>query len=316
MRAEKLLQKILKKLDSINRLYFVAWFFVLFFLFIVAKIFEYTVFDKEFYTTLADRQQIWEVTVPVTRWSIYSDTNDGTILWTSLNLYDIAIDPQVEGSKENLEDFLVEVVYKETCETANREDCYENILKFVKKIEIPEFIYSQEYIKQTIAEYLHVKVNQEFVTSVFIDKELEQEKIDIIQSLGLPWIYPNFPYVYANPQEISNLEYVVGKLAPVMNLDEERLNSLLRQRKIRYVPIMNKLSITASEYVKKYLEEEDIALKSGLMDKEESVWGFVLLNPRPHRYYPEKDIWSQITWFVDWDWRGHYGLEWFFNSIF
>ncbi|MGB2110780.1 MAG: hypothetical protein ACPHY8_02460 [Patescibacteria group bacterium] len=47
-----------------------------------------------------------------------------------------------------------------------------------------------------------------------------------------------------------------------MNIEEDRLNSLLRQRKIRYVPIMNKLSITASEYVKEYLDEEQTALKS------------------------------------------------------
>ncbi len=314
MRAEKQIQKLLKKLDSINRLYFVAWFFVLFCLFIVSKIFQYTVFDKSFYAELADNQQIWEVTVPVTRWSIYSDTNDGTILATSLNLYDIAIDPQVEWSKQNLQKFLVEVVYKETCETVNRNDCYDNILKFLKKIELPEFQYNQEYIKKLIWDFLYEKINQEFVNSVFIDKELDQIKIDAIKALGLQWIYPNFPYVYANPQEITQLETVVEKLSAIMNIEEDRLNSLLRQRKIRYVPIMNKLSITASEYVKEYLDEEQTALKSGLMDKEQRVWSFVILNPRPNRYYPEKDIASQVTWFVDGWWRGHYGLEWYFDD--
>ena len=314
MRAEKNIQKLLKKLESINRLYFVAWFFVLFFLFIVSKIFQYTVFDKEFYTGLADNQQIWEVTVPVTRWSIYSDTNQGTILATSLNLYDIAIDPQVEWSKPNLQKFLIEVVYKETCETVNRSDCYDNLLRFLKKLELEDFEYNQEYIKKAIWEYLSAKINQEYVTSVFIDKTLEQEKIDQITALGLSGIYPNFPYVYANPQEITNLENVVEKLSPIMNLEKDTLNSLLRQRKIRYVPIMNKLSITASEYVKNYLEEEQTALKSGLMDREQRVGSFVILTPRPHRYYPEKDIASQITWFVDGNGKGHYGLEGYFDD--
>lgn len=314
MRAEKKIQKIIKVLESINRIYYIAWFFVLFFLFIVSKIFQYTVFDKEFYTTLADNQQIWEVTVPVTRGSIYSDTNEWTILATSLNLYDIAIDPQVEWSKKNLEKFLVDVVYKETCESVNRKHCYDNVLRFLREVELPDFEYNQEYIKKIIWEFLSEKINQEYVTSVFIDKTLLQEEINEITALGLPGIYPNFPYVYANPQEIIGLENVVEKLSPIMKIEPDRLNSLLRQRKIRYVPILNKLSITSSEYIKKHLKDEQTALKSGLMSKEERVGSFIILNPRPHRYYPEKDIASQITWFVDGNAKWHYGLEWYFDD--
>jgi hypothetical protein len=36
---------------------------------------------------------------------------------------------------------------------------------------------------------------------------------------------------------------------------------MLRKRDLRYVPIINKLSIHVSEYLKNYLEEEKQALK-------------------------------------------------------
>jgi cell division protein FtsI/penicillin-binding protein 2 len=58
MRIETKIQKFINKLNTINRVYIVAGFFILFGLFIITKIFQYTVFDKEFYTKLADRQQI------------------------------------------------------------------------------------------------------------------------------------------------------------------------------------------------------------------------------------------------------------------
>jgi hypothetical protein len=36
---------------------------------------------------------------------------------------------------------------------------------------------------------------------------------------------------------------------------------MMRKRKIRYVQILSKLSISVSEYVKNFLDEEKIALK-------------------------------------------------------
>lgn len=316
MRIETKIQKFINKLNTINRVYIVAGFFILFGLFIITKIFQYTVFDKEFYTKLADRQQIWEDTVPVTRWTIYSDTKEGTILWTSLNLYDIAIDPHVDmgWSKVKLENFLTEVVYKETCENVNDTECYENMLKFLRELEIQDFQLNETYIKTKISEFLRKKINQENITSVFIDKQLEQEEINAISSLRLPGIYPNFPYVYANPEEITDLSFVVNQLAPIMNIKEENLQRLLRKRKVRYVPIMNKLSIWTSEFVKQYLEEESIAYKRWLITLEERAGNFVILTPRPHRYYPEKDIASQVTGFVDSEGKWHYWLEGFFDE--
>lgn len=306
--------KIIKKLEKLNRLYYIAAFFVIFSLIIVQKLFSNTVINHNFYQEKADKQQIWKVTVPVTRGTVYSATNWGTILGTSLNLFDIAIDPQIPGSKNKLQDFLTDVVYKESCENVSNKICYNNILKFLKVIELEEFDYDESSIKKLIWETLYKKINQKFVTSVFIDRELEQDKIDLIKSFWYAGIYPTFPYLYINPEEITQIKTVANSLAPLLAMDSEDLEYLMRKRKIQYVPILSKLSISVSEYVRMFLEEENNAMKKWLIKKEDSVWGFVVLTPRPQRYYPEKDVASQIIWFVDNEWKWHYGIEWYFND--
>ena len=314
MRKNIMNHKIIKKLEKLNRVYYIAAFFVVFSLIIIQKLFANTVIDHSYYQELADNQQIGNVTVPVTRGTVYSATNWWTILWTSLNLFDIAIDPQIVWSKEKLEDFLTDVVYKESCENTDNRSCYNNVLKFLKVIELEEFIYDETYIKNIIWDYLNTKINQEYVTSVFIDKELEQEKIDLIQSFAYAWVYPTFPYLYINPEEITQLSTVANTLSPILSIESEDLEYMMRKRKIRYVQILSKLSISVSEYVKTYLDDETIAIKKGLITKEESVWGFIVLTPRPQRYYPESDVASQIIWFVDNEWKWHYGIEWYFND--
>lgn len=314
MKKNHVLNKIMKKISKYKRIYFVAAFFVIFFLIIVQKLFSNTVVNHDFYQKLADRQQIGKITVPVTRGTVYSATNGGTILWTSLNLYDIAIDPQVEWSKEKLQVFLTDVVYKETCENQTAKECYRGLIKFLRVLEIENLDYSEENIKNLISEYLQNKIYQKYVTSVFIDKELEQEKIDKIKALWFAGVYPTFPYLYINPEEIVQRETVISTLAPIIWIDKEKFEYTIRKRKIQYVSILNKLSIWVSEYVKEFKKEEKIALKRGILEKENSISGFLLLNPRPHRYYPEKNVWSQIIGFVDSEGKWHYWLEWYFND--
>jgi hypothetical protein len=44
-------------------------------------------------------------------------------------------------------------------------------------------------------------------------------------------------------------------------MDSDDLEYLMRKRKIQYVPILSKLSISVSEYVRTFLEEESNAMK-------------------------------------------------------
>lgn len=316
MNNKKLIDNILNKIEKYDRKNIIIIFFIVFVLWIIIKMFSYTVFHYKFYKTLADKQQIWNVIVPVNRWTLYSKTdNNSTILATSLNLYDIAIDPKNVWNKAKLITFITDLVYKELCNWKNQEVCYENTLKFLRVIEIPDFVNDEDYVKKLINEKLKNKITQEKVTSVFVDKELNEKQIKSIKTSWVMWLYVLNSHLYINPEEISNKENAIEFLNKTTLIDKEELKWYVEKKDLRYIPIINKISIANSEEVKKYLEDEEIAIKKWLLDEEESIWNFMILTPMPNRYYPEKEVASQVIWFVDGSWVWQYWLEWYFDDI-
>jgi cell division protein FtsI/penicillin-binding protein 2 len=82
--------------DKYPREYFIFAFFALFILAILKETFSYTVLHYDFYNELAYKQQVGKVEIPVTRGTIYSATENGTVFSTSVDLNDLAIDPKIE----------------------------------------------------------------------------------------------------------------------------------------------------------------------------------------------------------------------------
>ncbi|MCH2188428.1 penicillin-binding protein 2 [Candidatus Gracilibacteria bacterium] len=308
--------KILHFFYTSDRSTLIGIFFLLFFLIIAVKMFSYTVSNYDFYKDLADKQQIGTVTVPVTRGTIYSSTDGGTVFGTSVNLYDIAIDPQVTGDKLKLTLFLTDIVYKEICpDSQGRNDCEQKLRRFLGAGDDFEFIFDTDTIKEQITEVISERVYRKRVTSVFVDQELEQEQIEQLSTLGLPGLYPSGNFLYMNPEEIQNSDTTSLEVAKILGTNQEKMKHLMRKRDVRYVPILNRLSIDTSEYIKQYLDEERQAIKKSLIDRDKSIGGFIILTPNPNRYYPEQDVASQLIGFVDKQAQGNYGIEGYFNEV-
>ncbi|MDD2871402.1 MAG: penicillin-binding protein 2 [Candidatus Gracilibacteria bacterium] len=314
---EALLQnkKVRSFINKCSKIHIIAAFFVVFGLVIISKMFSYTVIHYDFYKALADKQQIGEVVVPVTRGNILSSGERETILGTSLNLYDVAIDPQMEGDKGQLAYFLQDLVYKQICYLKSANDCKENTLKFLKVIDIENFDSSEVSIKKLLLEKIKEKISQTKVTSVFINKQLDANQLSNVINLGISGIYPSGNYLYANPEEISNPDAVAEKLGPIINMSKQDLAYLMRKRELRYIPIINKISIHVSEFLKNYLEDEKKTISKGILDTKNSINKFFILTPNPNRFYPENDLASQVIGFVDSEGVGHYGIEGQFNNI-
>lgn len=311
----KVSYKIRKMLSRWNSIHTIVLFFVLFFLTIVKTLFSYTVLNYDYYNWLADSQQIWKVTVPVNRWTIISWWDRQTVLWTSLHLYDLAVDPQITGDKVKLSNFLVDIVYNESC--LNKKDwiCKSNILKYLKVLEIEDYKNDEKYIKNLLNDRIVSKLLQTKVTSVMIDKELNLEEINQVKSLNFVWLYPWDKYLYINPEEFDNNEKNIKELSKILWTNEERLKNLTRKRELRYISIANKLSIKSSEYIFNYINDEKDAIDKWILEKEKSISWFFILTPLPSRYYPEWNLASQVIWFVDSWWTWNYWLEWYFNDI-
>jgi len=314
-KRKNIIEKYFNLYDKYPRHYFIFGLFFVFFLVIIVKVFTYTILDHDFYKKIADKQQIWEVKVPVTRGSILSANGEGTILATSVNLNDLAIDPTSIGNKAKLVIFLRDLVFREICIWKSREDCQNNVLKFVKKVEIEDFQYNETYIKSLIQEELLKRVWRKKVTSVLLAQGLEWDIPDLINRLHLKGVYITESNIYINPEEIVDKNEVATKLSPLISFPIESIEYLVRKRKVKYVPILSRLSIDESSDLKKYIKDEKAAIKKWFIDKQDAIYRFIVLSPNPHRFYPENKIASQVLGFVDNQWKWHYGIEGYFNDI-
>ncbi len=300
--------------DMYPRHYFVLGSFILAFVIIIWEVFTYTIIDHDFYKKIADDQQIWEVSVPVTRGSILSSNGWWAILATSVRLNDLAIDPTSIWDRAKLIIFLRDVIYKESCASKTQQDCEDSVLKFLRVVELENFVFNEENIKQKIQDYLVKKIGQKKVTSVLLVQGLDLAITDEVKALWLTGIYTNWWNIYVNPEEITNAVAVSQKLSPLISFPEESIQHAIRKREIRYIPLLSRLSIDESSAIREYIKNERDAVKKGFIDDEDSISKFLILSPNPHRYYPENKIASQVLWFVDNEWKWHYWIEWYFND--
>ncbi|PZM83270.1 hypothetical protein DLH72_03810 [Candidatus Gracilibacteria bacterium] len=302
-------------------------FFIFCFSLILWKLFSYTIFDYEFYNGLADKQQIGTFAVPVNRGIIYSSIErDGknessSYFATSINLYDLAIDPKEYmgkdkvGDKEKLGEFLIDIVYNEVCNNKVKSKCKDNLLKFLKVIDLEDFEHTPEYIKKAIGSRIIPRIMQTKVTSVLLSGEFSEEQINKVKALNVRGFYPRDKSIYVNPEEYVQTEENLAKLSAILGMTTEELSQTTRKRELRYVPIYNKISIDSSEKIKELIREEKDAIKKSILEPGKSIYRFFIMTENPSRYYPENDIASQIIGFIDNEGVGRYGLEGYFNNI-
>ncbi len=319
---EKLSLKIKYIIKNWKPLHTVVSVFLFFYLVLIYKLFTYTVFDNEFYNKLADSQQIWKFEVPVNRWKIYSSierewkTLDKlSVLATSVNFYDLAIDPKMVWSKEKLWKMLVDLVYDELCKSKDKKTCKDNILKYLKKSEIKDFQTNKDFIKNLLKDYIYKKISKTKLESVSLWNDFKKEEIKKIKNLEIAWVYPKDSTIYVNPEEFNQSSKNIKNIAKAISMNEERLRILTKKRDLRYIPILKKLSMDKYEELKDFKEEESAAVRRWIIEKEDSISSFFIFEARPTRYYPENKIASQVIWFVDSEWVWHYWIEWYFNDI-
>ncbi len=303
----------LRNLKFVKRETIIFSVFFLAFLIIISKVFSYTVLNYDYYKELANKQQIWKVEIPVTRWNIY--TKNPNILATSVSLNDLAIDPMWIWDKAKLIIFLRDIIFTEICVWKDQKTCKDNLTSFLKVLDLQDFEYNDKYIKDKIVWRLKQKLSQTKITSVLLVDNLTLNEANEIKSLWLKWVYVNKTNLYVNPEEVTNKEVIAEKLAKIIPILQTRIENLIRKRNKRYASLLSKLSIETSEKIEKYISDENDAYKRGIIDIEDSILNFIILTPYPQRYYPEDTTASQIIWFVDNAGKWQYWIEWYFDEI-
>lgn len=309
------IDKFLKIFDKYPREYFAFLFFLLFWIFLIYKAFYYTIVEYNFYKGLADRQQKSATSIPVTRWNIYSNNEKWKVFATTVDLNDLAIDPQQVGDKSKLKVFLTDIVYRQTCYLKTDKSCYKDVLKFLKVLEIPDFKFEEIYIKWLISTKLEWNINKKKLTNVLISDTLPQDEINDIKKLNISWIYINGVNLYANPEEIQDVNTTWEIVANILQDDKDKITHLLRKRELRYIPIIAKLSISLYDEINKKIVEEKENIKRGILEEEKWISNFMILDPSPNRFYPERSLAAQVLWFLDNSLVWRYGIEWYFNDL-
>lgn len=298
-----------------DREYYIYAFFLIFAFFIVLQLFSFTVINHDYYKTLASKQQNFSEKELVSRWNIYSSNDTSNILATNVYLQDLAIDPSIKWNKEKLKSFLTDVVYRELCYLQSLTDCKRWLQKFLWVLDLPDFSMDETYLRDKIEKKIIEKISRRKVTSVLVFDNLTNEESFEIEKLNLVWIYVSWTNVFANPEEIIDSDFVAWKLSKITWKSKDIIKNKLKRRDLRYVLIISKLSISTSDYIKEKLEEEKQAFERWFLLKQDLISDFLILKSNYHRYYPEKQLASQIVWFVDNSWIWRYWIEWYYDDI-
>ena len=315
IKKKDLIEKIILFLTNSPKEYFAYWFFIVVFFIIIYKLFYFTVTNHEYYAELATKQQTSQLKTPLSRWAIYSSNEKWKVLATSVDLYDLAIDPSAEWNKNKLSSFLTDSIYNEICYLKNSKECKKSLIKFMWVLEIPDFTNNEIFIKQKLTQRINEKISRTKVTSVLVADNITNEQAFDIEKLKLAWVYLNWTNLYVNPEEIWDQQFVCKNLSNIIWTDDLTLKNLTKKRNLRYVPIISKLSISTSENIKSKLKEEQLALEWWFIEKKDWISNFIIMNSNQQRFYPEWDLASTVLWYMDNAWVWNYWIEWYFDSI-
>ncbi len=322
-KIEKFIQKniayylsvLIKNLENLDRVKIVFFLFIIFAFVIIFYSFKYSVLEYDYYKTLADKQQTIEVKNSVNRGTIYSNNDPIWVLATSTELSDLAIDPQEIWNKEKLVTFLTDIVFDELCFWKQSEECVNKIQLFLKKDpSSEESDYNQDNMKEEIKIWIQKKIEKKYIDLVLIKENLTQEEMDKVNNLWLVWIYFVINNLYADPTKITDENYVAKKLNEVLQIQEYEIKNKLLKRISRYIKILNKLSLHTKDEINARIENEKNAIKKWVLTEENSIYKLIILDPHPTRFYPEKNLASQIIGFVDNNKEWKYWIEWYFNE--
>lgn len=306
---------IIRYLDNLDRTKVIFFLFSCYALVIIITAFKYSVLENKYYSKLAEWQQTKVITNSVSRGTIYSNNNPVGVLSTSTDLSDLAIDPKQPWSREKLVPFLTDILFREFCFLKEEELCKNNIEIFIKIDTLENWIYDENFIKSKITEELNKRIDKKNVDFVLIKENLdEKDKIKVMSIWNDALIIKNDALYFDFNKKVTILNDTIDKLNEFFGIPKDFLQKLFTPKEVRYIKLVSKLNLQNKDKIDERIKNELSAINKWLLEEKDSINKFIILEPNPTRFYPEKNLASQILGFVDnwWNWR--YWVEWYFNE--
>lgn len=299
-----------RSLDRIGIMWYLGGIYIFFLLFTT---FRFTVLHHTFYRDKAQAQQTMILKNPASRGTIFSsdDSLHGAFS-VSTNLGNLAIDPTQTGSRDKLLTFLTDIIFDEFCR--NTSECLKNMGSYLREDFSTRKEITVTEMKEKIRVYILMRMDAP-IESVEMSASLSEEliqQIDAWQENSLYFVSNN---LYMNPTKVQNKEELIARLTVALAKTREELLPKFEIRKKRHLEIIHKMSVTTRESITKRINAEKLAIASKQLERDASIYYFLKIEENLVRYYPEENIGSQITGFVDNEGKWKYGIEWYEDEV-
>lgn len=153
-------------------------------------------------------------------------------------------------------------------------------------------------LKSKIRNYLESRIESP-IESVELARNLDEKAIEVIGSWQDPSLFFVVNNLYVNPTKVTSKDLLASKLTPLIGLDTKSILPRLEIRKKQHLEIIRKMNVSTRDAIIKRLNAERNAIKNKELYIEDSIVPFIKIEDNLVRFYPEKNIVSQITGFVD-----------------
>ncbi len=320
-------------LSPVGRMVLVLWGMALFVVGIIFTLGRYTIIDHDFYSALADKQQIRNTELAVNRGTIFGtldprrtwyDREINTIVATTLIAKDLKIDPSALCNLDMLETFLLDITYRHLCENRSQVSCIDNIMKYTNTYTMPpDFIFSKESILSFIAPVVREQSHRMYKTRISLASWVSVQDLDKLLALQNPGIVVIADGVFIDPTRFDKSRGV-AEILDILRIDPVLLDEALKPRQNRNVDIIERMEPELSYLVSARISTDTALFKQQTLitqaeqEKfltENTIYKCLKLTDNPVRQYPAGPSMAQVTWFVDRDGIGRLGIEWYFQDL-
>lgn len=337
-----------------RRMAIVAGTFLIIGLVIVARLIELQIVRGSSFHSEAQRQHFGGVKLPAKRGEILarnSRTGETTILATNITLDLLYVDPLITDDPafvaRTLSTLILTEQVHDNC-SHGRETCPRELVPFYSSafdplvrqeilfsnalpeplapsdtlpptlLQLPSFTQARDALSANIER----RISERNVTFVPLKYGLTKSEMAAVRELGIPGVrvVEEQNLAYANPEEINQaiVDSLAKSIAHALGMDAGTLQTALRSRRLRYVPILRQVPRSVSMQIlqaKIASARETLEMAQAQKGKRDAGAEFkyplrgIALIAEHWRFYPDTTIASHVVGFLNTKQEPQYGIE-------
>lgn len=173
--------------------------------------------------------------------------------------------------------------------------------------------------RKQFAEQIERRISSRRVIFAPLKYGATHEEVAAVNKLAIGGVVtdPETGLVYANPEQVRqvDIEKIAKSLASVLQLDDVQVQSQLRSKPLRYVPILSQVPTELAAVVLEAKSAEARAALQKMKAEKKHAYDLqyplrsVALIPQHWRFYPDTTIASQVVGFLNTKQEPQYGIE-------